>query len=129
MDYTYQGSICSDLGLVKNFVENILEKLDEMIDNKDTIFEIRLIMNELIINGIFHGNKYVESKIVQISIELKNDKIVIHVRDEGTGIHYDFESYNPMELKCRGRGLVLVEGLSDELILDRNMVTAIKYLS
>lgn len=62
MDYTYQGSICSDLGLVKNFVENILEKLDEMIDNKDAIFEIKLIMSELIINGIFHGNEYMESK-------------------------------------------------------------------
>ena len=46
MNYTYRGSICSDLGLVKNFVENILEKLDEIIDNKDTIFEIRLIINE-----------------------------------------------------------------------------------
>lgn len=129
MDYTYRGSICSDLGLVKKFVEDILEKLDEMIDNKDAMFEIRLIISELIINGIFHGNKYVESKKVQTVIELKSDKILIHVKDEGTGIHYDFESYNPCELKCRGRGLILVEGLSDELILDRNTITAVKYLS
>lgn len=129
MDYTYQGSICSDLGLVKNFVENILERLDKVIDDKDAIFEIKLIINELIINSIFHGNKYIESKKIQLGLELKNNKLVIYVKDEGTGIHYDFESYNPMELKCRGRGLVLVEGLSDELILDRNTVTAVKYLS
>lgn len=129
MDYTYKGSISSDLDLVKNFVENILEKLKKIIDDKDTIFDIKLIMNELIINGIFHGNKYVQSKIVQVKIEVKEDKIIIHVRDEGTGIHYDFESYNPNDLMCRGRGLVLVEGLSDELILDKNMITAIKYIS
>lgn len=129
MNYTYRGSISSDLGLVKNFVENILEKLNEIIDNKDTIFEIRLIINELIINGIFHGNEYVESKMVQIYIELKKDKIIMNVKDEGTGINYDFSSYNPCELKCRGRGLILVKGLSDELILDRNAITAVKYLS
>lgn len=128
MDYTYQGSICSDLSLVKNFVDNILEKLDKMIDNKDIIFELKLIMNELIINGIFHGNKYVESKVVQISIELEDDKILIHVKDEGTGVQYDFKSYNPMDLKCGGRGLVLVRGLSDELILEDNKITAVKYL-
>lgn len=129
MDYTYRGSLCSDLGLVKSFIENILEKLEEMIDDKETIFEVRLIMNELIINGIFHGNKYIESKKVQVILELKDHKVVIHVKDEGTGIHYDFESYNPMELKCKGRGLILVEGLSDELIMERNMITAVKYLS
>ncbi len=129
MNYTYRGSIHSDLSLVKNFVENILDKLDEMIDDKDIIFEIRLIINELIINGIFHGNKYVEAKKVNIGIELKSDKLVIDVADEGSGIHYDFDSYNPMELKCRGRGLVLVEGLSDELILDKNQIRAVKYLS
>lgn len=129
MDYTYQGSIYSDLGLVKDFVEDVLGKLNKMINDDDTMFEIRLIMNELIINGIFHGNKYIESKKVKVAIELKNSKLIIHVKDEGTGVHYDFESYNPMELKCRGRGLVLVEGLSDELILDKNKVTAVKYLS
>lgn len=129
MDYTYQGSICSDLGLVKDFVEDVLGKLNKMINDDDTMFEIRLIMNELIINGIFHGNKYIESKKVKVAIELKNSKLIIHVKDEGTGVYYDFESYNPMELKCRGRGLVLVEGLSDELILDKNKVTAVKYLS
>ena len=127
MEYTYKGSIHSDLRLVKNFVENILEKLDKIIDDKDIIFEVKLIMNELIINGIFHGNKYAVSKVVQITIELKDDKILIHVQDEGTGVHYDFKSYNPMDLKCRGRGLILVKGLSDELILDKNMITASSY--
>lgn len=129
MNYTYEGSVQSDLSLVKKFVESILEKLDDMIDNKDTIFDVRLIINELIINGIFHGNKYEESKEVKIGIEIKNDKIVILVEDEGEGIECNIESYNPMELKCRGRGLVLVEGLSDELILDKNQIKAVKYLS
>ena len=77
MNYTYEGSIQSDLSLVKEFVEGILEKLEEILDNKDIIFEIKLIINELIINGIFHGNEYMESKIVQTRIELTDDKIVV----------------------------------------------------
>lgn len=129
MNYTYEGSVQSDLSLVKKFVEGILEKLNDMIDNEDTIFDIKLIINELIINGIFHGNNYEESKEVKVGIEIKNDKIIILVEDEGAGIHCNIRSYNPKELKCRGRGLILVEGLSDELILDRNQIKAVKYLS
>lgn len=128
MNYTYQGSICSDLELVKGFVENILRELSKMIDSEDIMFEIRLILNELILNGIFHGNKHVESKQVKIAIKIDEYKIIINVKDEGAGIQHDFKSYDPMELKCKGRGLILVEGLSDELILNKNKVTAIKYL-
>ena len=53
-------------------------------------------------------------------------QIRIEVKDEGIGIDYDFSTYDPLDLKCSGRGLILVHGLSDELIVKNNCIIAIK---
>ncbi|HLS53976.1 MAG TPA: ATP-binding protein [Tissierellaceae bacterium] len=113
---------------MKSFVDNILEKLNNILDNKDLIFDIRLIINELIINGVFHGNECVDTKCVNVNLDVNGDQVTIIVEDEGEGFDFNIDSYNPLELKCGGRGLVLVKGLSDELIIDKNKIKAIKYL-
>lgn len=128
LKFTYSGSVCSDIARVKSFVDNILEKLNDTIDNKDLIFDIRLIINELIINGVFHGNQCIDSKCVNVDLDVNKDKVTIVVEDEGEGFDFNIDSYNPFELRCGGRGLVLVKGLSDELIIDKNKIKAIKYL-
>lgn|SRR5690554_2048350 len=128
MDFNFSGSVCSDLDLVKGFIDKIMKKLNRIIDNGDTIFDIKLILNELVINGVFHGNECEDTKCVNLSLEIRNNRIIIEVEDEGEGIDYDFTSYNPLDLKCGGRGLLLVKGLSDELIVDQNRITAIKKL-
>lgn len=126
MNYTYSGSACSDLNLIKNFLDEVMNKLNTIIDNGDTMFDIKLILNELVINGVFHGNECEDTKCVNLSLEVIDGKIIIEVEDEGRGIDYDFSNYNPLDLKCSGRGLVLVKGLSDELIVNNNRITAIK---
>lgn len=126
VEFTYCASINSDLKLIKNFVEEILNKLNRIIDNGDTMFDLRLILNELVINGVFHGNECIETKCVNLTLEIKNGQIRIEVKDEGGGIDYDFTTYDPLDLKCSGRGLVLVHGLSDELIVKNNRIIAIK---
>lgn len=128
MDFTYYGSVCSDLNLIKNFLDEIINKLNRIIDNGDTIFDLKLILNELVINGVFHGNECQDTKCVNLSLTIKDGKIIIEVEDEGKGINFDFSNYNPLDLKCGGRGLVLVKGLSDELIVNQNRIIAIKNL-
>lgn len=126
MDFAYNGSVCSDLRIIKNFLDEIMNKLNKIIDNGDTIFDVKLILNELVINGVFHGNECQETKCVNISLLVKDGKIIIEVEDEGEGINYDFSNYNPFDLKSSGRGLVLVKGLSDEVIVKQNRIIAIK---
>ncbi|NLY45542.1 MAG: ATP-binding protein [Tissierella sp.] len=126
MDFNYTGSICSDLALIKNFLDEIITKLNKIIANGDTMFDIKLILNELVINGVFHGNECQDTKCVTLSLVVKDKQIIIEVEDEGQGIDYDFSGYDPLDLKCSGRGLVLVKGLSDELIVNQNRITAIK---
>jgi serine/threonine-protein kinase RsbW len=129
VNFTYNGSICSDLNLIKNFIDEILNKLDKAINDDETLFDIRIILNELVINGVLHGNESVNTKCVDLALEVKNRQVKIEVKDEGVGINFDFESYDPEELKFGGRGLVLVRGLSDELYIDKNKIIAIKNLN
>lgn len=129
LEFSYRGSVCSDLELVQNFINGILNKLHKSIDDPDILFDLRLILNELVINGVFHGNECLDTKYVNLRLEVKDNKVKIEVRDEGKGIDFDFQSYNPENLSFGGRGLVLVRGLSDELYIDRNKIIAIKELN
>lgn len=129
LDFKYSGIVCSDLGMIKNFVDDVLIKISGLIKNNDTMFDIRLILNELVINGVLHGNDCISSRCVKLSLELKEDKITIQVEDEGRGIDFDFQTYDPTELNCCGRGLVLVNGLSDELYIQKNKVIAVKHIN
>lgn len=129
MYFNYNGSICSDIELIKNFIDDILNKLNLIVENQDALFDIKLILNELIINGVFHGNKCMRSKYVNLDLEMKGDKLVMTVKDEGEGIVFDTESYDPEELNCYGRGLILVHGLSDKVLVDKNKITAIKTIN
>lgn len=126
--YSFNGSVNSDLKSVKAFLSNIIERLETYIKDEEMFFDIRLILNELIVNGAIHGNKKSLDKKVFVSMTIDEKNITIHVRDEGEGIDYDFSSYNVDEMKCCGRGLVLVEALTDDLILKKNEIIAIKYL-
>lgn len=126
--FRYQGSVCSDLDDIKIFIDNILKRLESIVDNKDLLFDLKLILNELIINSVIHGNECNRDKCVHLYLEIIGDAIRIEVSDEGQGIDFDISSYNPMELKCCGRGLVLVDGLSDEVYINKNCVEVVKYI-
>ncbi len=115
--------------MIKKTVDEILNKINPIVKDMDTIFDIKLILNELIVNGVIHGNQCISSKCVKLLLEVKNNKIKIQVEDEGHGINYDFESYDPGKLSCCGRGLVIVNGLSDEFYIQKNKVTAVKNIN
>ena len=126
MNYIYKGSVCSDLDTIKSFIDKTVQILNGIISDRDLMFDIRVILNELIVNGALHGNECMSSKTVSLTLRMSEDKLMIEVEDEGRGINYNLKEYNPSDLKSWGRGLVLVNGLSDELYVDRNRVVSIK---
>ena len=129
MSFRYQGSVCSDLDDIKCFIQDVLNRLKNKVDDEDLMFDLKLILNELVINSVIHGNECNRNKCVNLYLEVRGDTIRIEVSDEGQGINFDIASYNPKELKCCGRGLVLVSGLSDEVYIEENRVVAVKYIS
>ena len=120
--------IRSDLCEIKTTLENILERLCQIIQDESLLFDVKLILNELIINSAIHGNKQDKDKNIILHLQVDNQAIKIEITDEGSGFCYDKDSYDPMDLKCCGRGLVLVDGLSDEFYVNKNKVVSIKYI-
>lgn len=128
--YIYRGSVCSELDAIKVFINDTIENLKNIVNDNDIMFDIKVILNELIVNGALHGNECLESKNVDLFLELCDNKVIIEVIDEGEGIDgFDLSRYNPTDLKSWGRGLVLVNGLSDEFYVMKNKVIAVKYLN
>ncbi|WP_236911440.1 ATP-binding protein [Clostridium sp. Cult1] len=128
MAFIFKGSVRSDLNDIKVFIKKVLNKLENIVQDKDLMFDLKLILNELIINSVIHGNQCKGNKYVKLFLEVVGDTIRIEVIDEGDGIDFDIDSYNPSELKCCGRGLVIVDGLSDEVYIDNNRIVAVKYM-
>ena len=126
--YKFRGSVNSDLSKVKPFLDSMMYDLNNFIFNQDTLFDIKLILDELIINSVLHGNNKDCLKNVYLSVNLLKDSIVIKVKDEGCGITYNFNDYDFKNLKCSGRGLLLVKALTDSLVLNNNEVIVKKKL-
>lgn len=126
MKYIYKGSVCSDLETIRDFIEKIVSSLKEQISNSDTLFDIKVILSELIVNGALHGNECMNSKCISLTLKMDDNKLIIEVEDEGKGIKYNLKEYNSNDLKSFGRGLVIVNGLSDEFYVKNNKVVAVK---
>ena len=55
--FRYEGSACSDLDDIKTFIQGVLNKLKNILEDEDLMFDLRLILNELVINSVIHGNR------------------------------------------------------------------------
>jgi len=127
MNYKIERKIQSDIKKVKYVVEDILLSIKEVLTDS-IFFNTKLILNELIINGVKHGNLEDTSKVLSISVFINSRCIIIEVADEGLGVKYNHKSFGEYDFSDTGRGLMLVEGLSDKFVVDGNTVTCVQYL-
>lgn len=126
MEYHFCGCVNSDLDKIKYFVDSRINELNRYVFDVEKLFDIRLIVNELVINGALHGNALRKDKSVFLKIDACKDCIRIKVKDEGEGIFFNIEEdYDPTMMLSSGRGLVLVKGLADKLEMEKNMIIAI----
>lgn len=97
--------------------------LDEM--DECQLFELKVILNELIINAVRHGNQEEGSKQVKVSAGITEDKCAfLIVEDQGEGHAHkcmpdtslftdiDIDACN---LKESGRGILIVSSLCDRV--------------
>ncbi|MDY3005604.1 ATP-binding protein [Anaerococcus sp. AGMB00486] len=114
--------IPTDLKLIKDFRDKLINILIEKSVEDDLIFKIKLILDELIINSYKHGNRCQYDKIIDTIFVLDEDYCLIKVKDEGEGIDYFIEND---AFTDHGRGIKLVYSLAEELIIRDNMITAL----
>ena len=125
--------ISSELKNVKLVSAEILESLLPFNIASCDLLDIRLCLEEALINAIKYGNKLQPDLSIEITYSIENSILKITVLDQGQG--FDHENLpnptleeNLQELK--GRGVYLIRRLMDEVIYNKagNQITMMKNL-
>ncbi len=99
-------------------IETILAHLKKCKMPMESFFDIKLILSELFVNALNHGNRQDPEKKIFVNYVIEHDKIVFTIQDEGDGFDY-LNIHDPALdeniLKPSGRGLFLVKSLADFL--------------
>lgn len=114
-------------------IEN-LRKVEKLVDDLSTEYNISAdVYGNILIaaleaanNAILHGNKLDESKVVDILVRIDENKLRIRIEDEGNGFDYKNvpDPTAPENIEnVNGRGIFLMEKLSDKIEFSRNGAT------
>lgn len=118
MGTVYRKEIFSDPELMPEVEQFVLDVAEEVGLNENKFNNIALAVAEAISNSIKHGNKNDKSKKVFIKIEVKNDQMIVTLKDEGTGFDPNTvpDPTRPENiLKESGRGVHIMRSLLDDL--------------
>ena len=139
---TYDGSIVSSLSsvsaAVRDVIGNIKAKYGPLEDC--TQFELTVVLNELVLNAVKHGNREDENKKVRIKAGVTyNGFACLIVEDEGCG--YDYECIckkkscyavedDICDIMESGRGILIVKSLCDQVKVNEkgNKIVVLKKL-
>jgi serine/threonine-protein kinase RsbW len=84
----------------------------------DFIYAMDLAVRESVANAVKHGNKFDESKDVELTFTDSGDTVEITVRDHGSGFSIE-EIPDPTDpenlLKSNGRGILFMNSFMDEI--------------
>ena len=126
-------TIPSQLELVPDFISSLVEKLYHLPLDEYTVFNIKLALQEAVINAVEHGNKMQSDLLIQVDIATDNQRLIIQVTDQGKG--FDYKTIpNPTKPenieKLRGRGIFLIQHVMNKIEFANKgrTIRMIKYL-
>lgn len=102
--------IPSDLDYVQDVSRRIISVLQKYRLPESLLMDMRLLVEEAVINGIRHGNQFASDRFVLVEYKASPEEILITVRDEGEG--FDFEN-------IEGKGLKLIKSIADDVKFSR----------
>ena len=88
----------------------------------ELVHDVRLVTHELVTNAVLHGSPSPQDTI-EVYCALESRHLVVSVRDAGCSgevVPREFSDERPS-----GRGLVMVEGLSESWSVDRSSGTTV----
>lgn len=127
MEYFCSKEVFGSIKIINRIVAEILSDIGPLINDDDTYFDVRLILNELLINCHEHGNQRDCNKKIKLELAIHDNTISIKVQDEGKGVKKR-SIYQPQDCKSNGRGLLIVESLTDKIRYDHNKVECIIFI-
>ena len=85
---------------------------------EDTLADLKLALTEACSNSVRHAYAGGEGH-VQISFELRDDRLVVEVEDDGTGFDHAgvARELDPEELTEGGLGIAIIQAIADEFEL------------
>jgi serine/threonine-protein kinase RsbW len=115
----------ANISKLESFVEQIAHHYNV---TPDIYGNILISLTEAVTNAIKHGNQNDESKLVEVKLRKRQNKLAFSVSDEGKG--FDFNNVpDPTApenlLKIGGRGVFLMKQLSD-MIVFRNQGSTVE---
>lgn len=126
----YKSLVPSKISNIKIVVEDLICNLEQCCGELDdcTLFELKVILNELLVNAIRHGNMDDENKNVKIVASIvEHRNLFVIVEDEGSGYDYNHACDNlkpfcnglePSDVsdcsEC-GRGILIVKRLCESV--------------
>ena len=128
-----QISIASDLKSIRHAVDEVIGMLHQAGADASDIFDIRLCLEEALINAIKYGNNFDKTKKVLIGFKLKDSSLSLSVKDSGRGYNYK-DVPDPTTddniLRGSGRGVFLIKHLMDEVVFNEtgSALTMVKHL-
>ena len=112
----YSLTISSERSSIENAVtlaEKVAAEMNLIDEESDNL---AISVSEAVANAIIHGNKLDKSKKVNISIFVKNNRVTVKVKDQGSGFEPK-KLKNPIEpeniSKEFGRGVFILRNLMD----------------
>jgi len=101
-----------------NLAEEMCLKVAEAAGfNEDDCYKIGMSVREGVINAFHYGNQERPEKKIYLAVDLTNEKMIIHVLDEGKGFTLS-DVPDPLAeenlLSTSGRGIFLMRAFMDE---------------
>jgi len=111
-------TIPSKLEIIPDFISRMVEKLYALPLDEDVIFNIKLCLQEAVVNAVKHGNRLNEKLKVEVVISLEDDHLNLEVTDQGPGF-VPKKVPNPTKsrniAKLSGRGIFLIKKIMNRV--------------
>ncbi len=102
--------IPSDLEYVQDVSRRIISVLQKFKIPENLLMDMRLVVEEAVVNAIRHGNQFASDRFVLVEYKVDPSQISISVKDEGEGFDYD---------SVEGKGLRLIKSIADKVEFSR----------
>ncbi|MBF0511571.1 MAG: ATP-binding protein [Candidatus Omnitrophica bacterium] len=111
-------NIPSQLHFVPGFMARVIETLGVLELDEDTVFDLKLCLDEAIVNAIRHGNKENSELCVHVLVKQDKQDLILEVTDKGHG--FDFSRIPDPTTeenigKLHGRGVYLIQNAMDSV--------------
>lgn len=126
--------IKSTLSETSKFTQSLLKHLQDFCVDEAAVFDIKLALEEALINAVKHGSKNKSALSIEIDYSISDSSFKISIQDQGSGFNYkglQDPTAGKNLLKTQGRGIYLIRHLMDEVSFNKsgNKITMIKYLT